>query len=289
MTPRVLQRPDWTDYDPTCLSPIPATLDVYVHHETGVCSGDYRACLRRTEDFHRFSRGMCAGAYNMAADDPPESELAVFRGLLVAGGHTLDHNSTSHAIVAYGNWDVREVPDQLVWDLGDGIVWMIEQRAVRPNPRILGHRDYGGPPTACPGRYLYARLPDVRDVVAQGGSGNTPGPIVIPRIVRGGDPTMDGHYDPTEGATAPVHEFHVTEDGALRETYYGVNTTAKIRKLLPAGSCLAGVGARVRVVERSPVPTNDYYLHALAADGRKVWLLAHVAGGWTTLNDGEPK
>lgn len=133
----------------------------------------------------------------------------------VVGGHTAGLNNDSFAVSAMGNFDeynpsdakmdaIKESIAQLMaWKLSlskrdpggrDNLIstgslnsgfW--EKGEVATLNRVSGHRDAGN--TACPGKYLYAHVPDIRARAAKlFGSG--PDPVEIPDLITP-DPVTD--------------------------------------------------------------------------------------------------
>jgi len=106
--------------------------------------------------------------------------------LPVIGAHTAGLNKNTFAISAIGNYDTKEPsnPDALVEAIASLVAWKIAPYGLNPNanasmistdtsgsskyskgmtaitPVISGHRDVGK--TACPGRYLYPYLDQIR-------------------------------------------------------------------------------------------------------------------------------
>jgi hypothetical protein len=108
------------------------------------------------------SRGWNDIAYSFLVDD--DGTIYEGRGVGVAGGHTAGDNTRSHAACLMGNFEARQPTDAAV----DSLVWLA-RRGLDDRwwvPTCGGHRDAPGAGTACPGRFLYARLPEVRARVA---------------------------------------------------------------------------------------------------------------------------
>lgn len=161
--PEFWSRSDWNARS-VSLEPIRTPLsDVFIHHTVGVPGPDFAAFMRETEAFHINSRGMRAIAYSHVVTEAVSAEG---RGWGKAGGHTLDHNSTSHAVCAAGNFETQPASDALISTIAATIREGIRVGAVSPNPNIRGHRDVFA--TACPGANLYARLDDIRRAVIEG-------------------------------------------------------------------------------------------------------------------------
>lgn len=81
---------------------------------------------------------------------------------------TLDRNEQGEAIVACGNYSLREPVQAELEGIARGIVYGIERGWIVGSTVILGHRDNPAHPnaTACPGTKLYPYLPWIRARVA---------------------------------------------------------------------------------------------------------------------------
>lgn len=130
---------------------------LWIHHTAGEEHG--AEGVRSIQRFHMNGRGWSDIAYSFLVDD--DGTIYEGRGVGVVGAHTKDDNSSSHAICAMGNFDVREPTDEMVAAIGELAAagkergWWGEVTG--------GHRDAPGASTACPGRHLYARLDDIRN------------------------------------------------------------------------------------------------------------------------------
>ncbi len=93
----------------------------------------------------------------------------------VVGAHTLGYNDDSFAGSGIGNFDIARPPAALVRAFARLFAWKLSLYGVRADAAaayitsrwfeaINGHRDAGQ--TACPGRYLYAKLPTIRSLAA---------------------------------------------------------------------------------------------------------------------------
>jgi hypothetical protein len=103
------------------------------------------------------------------------------RGRLVEGAHAEGHNPGSVGIAILGNYETlnTELPAAALQSVARIIAWKFGPRSIDPYGRtpytlstgaqevfdnICGHRNVKS--TECPGRYAYARLPELRDLVA---------------------------------------------------------------------------------------------------------------------------
>lgn len=189
---------------------------VFIHH-TGI-DNDYRQS--RVPDillgyclYHRNGRGWDDIAYNFLIDRFGTIWEGRAGGIEkgIRGGHTKGMNNYSIGVALIGNYigeapsgvQLKALTDLLTWKMGihnidplgkvdlvtEGSRKFAEGERVRFN-RIAGHLD--AQLTACPGRYLYNLLPQIRDTVAgsfRAAAIETYGPVVP------GDFTGDGVKD----------------------------------------------------------------------------------------------
>lgn len=116
--------------------------------------------------FHMVTRKWSDIAYNFGVGQ--SGSVLEGRGWLRIGGatgHPEDQNSLS--ICAIGNFQTQRPTEALINAIVLWIITGIELGHIHPDAEILGHKDkpYG---TSCPGRYLYAELPNIRSMVADG-------------------------------------------------------------------------------------------------------------------------
>jgi len=153
----------------------------FVHHT--VDTNDYTAdqvpaIIRGIYAFHTRSRGWSDIGYNFLVDRFGRVWEGRYGGVdrPVVGAHTFDYNEHAFAMAAIGNYDIedggRGLPSQAMLDAyGRLFAWKLSLHGVNAAsmrqwvrtkylPAINGHRDVGD--TACPGRYLYAKLAEIR-------------------------------------------------------------------------------------------------------------------------------
>lgn len=93
----------------------------------------------------------------------------------VVGAHTLGYNEYSFAMSAIGNFETAAPSDAMLRAYGQLFAWKLSLHGVSASsprqwvgsrwlPAVGGHRDVGQ--TACPGRYLYAKIPTIRSYAA---------------------------------------------------------------------------------------------------------------------------
>jgi hypothetical protein len=92
------------------------------------------------------------------------------------GAHTLGYNDYAFAMSAIGNFELVQPSSAMLQAYGKLFAWKlslhgIDAASTNQNvggdrfPAINGHRDAAA--TACPGRYLYAKIPAIRTLAAQ--------------------------------------------------------------------------------------------------------------------------
>src|SRR4051794_11007763 len=162
----------------------------FVHHT--VNANDYTrsevpAIIRGIYAYHVKSRGWSDIGYNFLVDKFGRIWEGRYGGVdpPVVGAHTLGYNDQSFAMSAIGNYEIARPSEAMIkayaalfaWKLGiyhiraDDAHQMVDGRDLHA---INGHRDVGQ--TLCPGKYLYARIPDIRRMATALQTGGTPPP-----------------------------------------------------------------------------------------------------------------
>ncbi|MGH3506769.1 MAG: FG-GAP-like repeat-containing protein, partial [Nocardioidaceae bacterium] len=146
----------------------------FVHHT--VNANDYTraetpAVLRGIYAYHTQSRGWRDIGYNFLIDKFGRIWEGRAGGisLPVIGAHTLNYNEYAFAASAVGNFETAHPSSSMVDAYARLMAWKLSLHGVRPGSRQLvggtvfnainGHRDAAQ--TACPGRYLYAKVPTI--------------------------------------------------------------------------------------------------------------------------------
>ena len=211
-----------------------------IHHTAGRNNDpDPAATVRAIYYYHAVTRRWADIGYNYLIDEAgrvyegryardfwngttPSSDDEV--GLGIAAGHTKYYNQGTLAVALLGNFDVQaptaaahaSLVRMLAWAAAK---WHIDPTAsglyVNPvsgvtgtQPNIAGHRDYAA--TSCPGGYLYAQLPSLRNEVAA--AMNTwPGEVFNPqRTVFFAAGTYTGRTFSATGAVIGSKTFTLT-------------------------------------------------------------------------------
>lgn len=149
----------------------------FVHHTVNTnsyTSAQVPGIIRSIYAYHVRSRGWRDIGYNFLIDRFGRIWEGRYGGVdrPVVGAHTSGYNSYSFAASAIGNFDKVAPSTALVNAYGTLYAWKLSLHGVRGTKgstrmgdrtfshAIMGHRDAGS--TACPGRYLYAKLGTIR-------------------------------------------------------------------------------------------------------------------------------
>jgi hypothetical protein len=161
---KIIGRSKWTSTQPggaPLLLPVPYTI---LHHSVTATLGKKAtieaeaAELRKIRDFHMGSRGMSDIAYCYGVF--PSGRVYRLRGNRT-GGHTTGYNENAIGICAIGNFEAEKPTDEMVESIRKLCRRLRRRRIVKPRQHpTYGHRDVGS--TACPGKFLFARLDEMR-------------------------------------------------------------------------------------------------------------------------------
>ena len=147
----------------------------FVHHT--VSSNSYSASqvpamIRGIYAYHVKGEGWNDIGYNFLIDRFGRTWEGRYGGMdkAVIGAQTLNYNSWSMGVSAIGNFDVAPVPQAMTNAFKHIFAWKFSLGGIPATgkvfannkyfQRISGHRD--GFLTACPGRYLYAKMAEIR-------------------------------------------------------------------------------------------------------------------------------
>ncbi|HMG43935.1 MAG TPA: N-acetylmuramoyl-L-alanine amidase [Acidimicrobiales bacterium] len=168
-----VSRAEWAARAPTsAFFPMPSlpTPRLWIHH-TGTEQHGARA-LRDIQRYHQVTKRWKDIAYNFLVDD--DGTIYEGRGAGIAGGATAGDNTRAHALCLLGNFENRPVT-AAAWRATVDLARHGRDRGWW-KPTCGGHLDAPGASTDCPGRYLYARLADLRHEIV---SGPAPTPALI--------------------------------------------------------------------------------------------------------------
>lgn len=259
---RIVSRSEWGARPPKARHTISLpTPRCWVHHTATEQHG--AAGMRAIQAFHMDVKGWLDIAYSFVIDD--DGTVYEARGAGVAGGHTAGDNSTSHAICLMGNFETRPPQARAL----DSLVELARHGRDRGwwVPTLGGHRDAPGASTACPGRFLYAQLPDIRSRVAGNVSQPEEDPMPSFDDIRRASQlgTGDALSDPDHRAYQAVAD--AAQEGAKRalNAALGSPTTPVARKLLAVLSA-ADIDADV-----DPAALAEALAEALPAEQAKAF------------------
>ncbi|WP_107772157.1 FG-GAP-like repeat-containing protein [Nocardioides sediminis] len=173
----------------------------FVHHTVNAnnyTEAQVPGIIRSIYAYHVKSRGWSDIGYNFLVDRFGRIWEGRYGGIdkPVVGAHTLGYNDYAFAMSAIGNFDTVQPPEVMLQAYGALFAWKLGLHGVNPAsmsqqvgkskfPAINGHRDAGS--TACPGRYLYAKLANIRAYAAAGSTAPPP-PPPAPTTVEINDP-----------------------------------------------------------------------------------------------------
>lgn len=168
---RIISRREWGAASPTSRYLIDTpTAEAWLHHSAGARdaggNGVWWDDVRGIQRFHMTptsegGRGWSDVAYSFLVGG---GQIFEGRGFGVAGGHTRGHNTISHAVCVIGDYEWMQPTDA---DL-EAVAWLLRRgRELGAWGELTGaHRDASGASTACCGRNLIARIPDLRRMAA---------------------------------------------------------------------------------------------------------------------------
>jgi hypothetical protein len=152
----------------------------FVHHTVNAnnySAEQVPAIIRGIYAYHTQSRGWSDIGYNFLVDRFGRIWEGRYGGVdkPVVGAHTLNYNESSFAMSAIGNFETVQPASVMVDAYGRLFAWKLALHGVnaastkqvvngRTFQAINGHRDAGS--TACPGKHLYAKLPQIRTTAA---------------------------------------------------------------------------------------------------------------------------
>ncbi|WP_288798620.1 N-acetylmuramoyl-L-alanine amidase [uncultured Arsenicicoccus sp.] len=195
--PSVITRAGWGANESLRNGCVPSTREtskvVVVHHTAGqnaYTKAQSASIIRGIYAYDTGGLGWCDVAYNMIVDKYGQRFEGRYGGLNrpVKGAHADSFNNYTFGISILGNYDTTPVPDAGMWALKQGIAMRISQFYINPYGNTTLYSEYNGTTskypkgsayyakniaahressnTACPGRYLYPRMGELRDGAA---------------------------------------------------------------------------------------------------------------------------
>ncbi len=241
----------------------------FVHHTAGAngySEADVPKIIRGIYAYHTKSNGWSDIGYNFLVDRFGRTWEGRYGGITraVMGAHTGGFNTDTFGVSAIGDYGKVDAPPVLVEAIARVLAWKLSlyfrdpfgqtslisegggtsrfaRGTVVPTSVISGHRDMGN--TSCPGTFLYAQLPTIRNLVA-----SDLGPsLVNPAAVPPSTPYGGGPIAFTTNASRPqsLHlEIRERCGGALVRTLDGSVAPGAPASL--AWDLTGSDGARVR-------------------------------------------
>jgi N-acetylmuramoyl-L-alanine amidase-like protein len=177
--PRVYTRAEWGARPPngTIRYLDRAPDHVVVHHTAGANTSDFSlaaafAHSRWIQDLHMDRNGWIDSGQQLTIsrggfvmEGRALSLRAIHERQHVSGAQTANHNDHTVGIENEGIYVSAPVPAALFSSLVGTCAWLCDTYQLDPFEAIVGHRDYVTT-TVCPGDVLYARLPELRQRVA---------------------------------------------------------------------------------------------------------------------------
>jgi hypothetical protein len=182
--PQIYSRAQWGADERVREQTAPSYAEVhggFVHHT--VNANDYTAAevpgiIRSIYAYHVKSRGWRDIGYNFLIDKFGRIWEGRYGGVdrAVVGAHTENYNDYGFGVSAIGNFEIAKPGSAIVQAEGALFAWKLSLYGVSAaatnvtiGPRtfassIMGHRDTKS--TACPGKYLYKKLPKIRALAA---------------------------------------------------------------------------------------------------------------------------
>ncbi len=193
--PAIYSRTQWgadeslMGWDPQYAPTIKAATIHHTADSNNYAAADVPAILRSMYAYHAVSRGWGDIGYNVIVDKFGRAWEGRTGGLAstVVGAHAGGFNTGTFGVSMLGNYDVVTPPAAMLETVSAVIAWKLSLYGVDPRgtttltsggggtakyaagvkvtlPTVFGHRDVGA--TACPGRYVYSRMNDIRAMVA---------------------------------------------------------------------------------------------------------------------------
>lgn len=139
--------------------------ELWLHHTAS--SGLHGASGMRSLQAGALAGGYVDLEYTVCADTDGTAFMS--RGPAHNTAATADHNTVSHAVCCMGNFETDMPSDRLLDVIVDLAVWLYAGGWSRTRTFTGPHRDASGNSTACCGRHLIDRIPEINNVIMRGG------------------------------------------------------------------------------------------------------------------------
>lgn len=155
---------------------------LWVHHSVTNPTDDPHADARVVQQIGFSSNGQDT-SYTLLVH--PDGTALEGRDIAYVGAHTYGLNGSSLAICLIGNYDTTEPTEAQVATVRRLCAELVEEGYLTPGIYPTGgHRDAPDNSTACPGRYAYARLDDMRALTTEDDDMASPEVIALLTEVR---------------------------------------------------------------------------------------------------------
>lgn len=174
--PVIHSRAEWKADVPTTWFESTTVQGAGVHHSAG--TNDYRrsevpSILRSIQDLHMEGRDFWDIAYNFLIDRYGGIWEGRAGGVeqVSRGAHSHSFNPIVTGVCIMGNFQEEPVPTAALNSLVTLLAWKLTFHGAAADgillhegtwPAIIGHKDIPESSTSCPGKYLYALLPEIR-------------------------------------------------------------------------------------------------------------------------------
>ena len=209
----------------------------FVHHtdsQNTYAPSQVPAMIRGIYAYH-LSQGWSDIGYNFIVDRFGRTWEGRHGGMdrAVVGAQTMNYNSVSMGISALGNFETSAVPSAVTSAFTRIFAWKFSLSGIPATggvvangkyfPRVAGHRD--GFQTACPGAYMYAKLPQMRTGAAA--LMGAPAPTPAPKLVPAPAPAPSGSAAVTKYTALKLVTIHQHSRGrAVRILQYALKVRA---------------------------------------------------------------
>jgi len=273
--PTIISRQAWgadesiRSWDPEYAPTIKAAT---VHHTAD--GNNYTAAqvpgiMRSIYAYHTLTRGWGDIGYNVVVDKFGRIFEGRYGGLAstVIGAHAGGFNTGTFGVSMLGNYDEVDTPQVMLDSVAAVIAWKLSLYGVDPRgttqlvsagggtskyaagtvvtlPTVFAHRDVGN--TACPGRYAYSRMPQIRSMVAARMAppvGSPTGHLDVLKLDGSGVAASGWTYD-SDAPTAPV-SVDLLVDGTRATRLTADRARADIARAYPTAGPNHGFSGRV--------------------------------------------
>ena len=273
--PVIHTRAEWGAKVPTEWFESVTVQGAVVHHSAGTndyLPSDVPAILRSIQDLHIEGREFWDIAYNFLIDRYGGIWEGRAGGIDQAarGAHSHTFNPIATGVCIMGNFQEQPVPPVAIDSLVALLAWKLTLHGTAADglmlhegvwPAIIGHKDIPEASTACPGKWLYALLPEIRARVLAAQH--------LPSAPFTTDVTGDGVADLVSTVGDEVVVQSSGYQSASPAPFQGTDTVADLAAsydLITAGPSLTG-GAGTDVLARQ---SSTGFLMRMSDDGTGV-------------------